>query len=271
MKNILSILIIILIYVVITIPSQAQQFKIKSYSIGVRTFEITPVGNNPLTLGSLLKDPDSYMAFLNSTTYNTIFGSPEIRWRNTIYFNAEWTKKNSTSGFWKRNSISTGFNYTPKITLDAGSIADEDFIPPAYTTKYSFKYVTQKQEQKAGLNTGLNSRFKIIKNVNFLTGIHFQGSVAFQHKIKQYWDSSYFNASSGWTGTITDLPDLKGKNYFEWQAFIPLSFEYDNRNKKLAVRLELDAGIIQSQFRPRGINSNSVSNGFGVFVNYRID
>src|SRR4051812_28717894 len=97
-------------------------FRIKSYAVGYRVFQIDAIGTNPTTIPPLLKNPGAYMHFLNSLRYNSLYGDPGPQSILDLYFNVELDKQSSTSGFWKKHVIQTGIFITKKMTKGAGAI-----------------------------------------------------------------------------------------------------------------------------------------------------
>ena len=95
---------------------KAQEWKIISFNLGYRIFEVKAVGNNPTTIVPLLKDPGAYQTYLSSITYNSLYGNPEILQQRTLYVNTEWQKDSTLSGFWKKYTIHTGLLLTTRIS-----------------------------------------------------------------------------------------------------------------------------------------------------------
>ena len=129
----------IILLLSLVFQSHAQGgFKIKSYAVGYRIFEWDAVGNNPTTIYPFLKDPVSYVRFLNNFNYNSLWGDPGPQTVHNLYLNVELYKNNPSSRFWKKYTIQTGLFMTNKLTKGAGAVADEN-IYTIDTFKYSSK------------------------------------------------------------------------------------------------------------------------------------
>jgi hypothetical protein len=245
----------------------AQRIKITRYDAGCRIFEIEGVGNNPLAIAPFLKNPSEYQKFIDTVQYNGLFGSPGIQITRDYYLNVEWHKSSSQSRFWKKHTLQTGFFVTNELTKDNMGLENEKYVvSPGDTAFYQDQYFIVQKQQFLGANIGLNRRMKISNRIQFLTGLNLQGDFAFVHKYHQLWDSSVFR-NHIWTGKVTVLPNLDGKNFSQWQATIPLGFEMDVYNKMVFLRAEFDLGIVQDRYR--GVPSKKEANGFGFLVVYQ--
>jgi hypothetical protein len=263
-----AILILFMLFVFAAGSAIGQNLQIKNYSLSYRAFEMNSVGNNPTTIAPLLKDPVSYQNFLNTISYNSLSGNPAIQNLHTLYFAVEWTKAPALSRFWKKYSIQTGMLITNKCVTDAGSIGTQGFSTSPDTVGYNNKYTLTKNQQFLGLQIGINRRFPIARKLEFFTGLHFQGSFAIVHYYQQQLDSSSWTTTGGWKTKATQMPDLKGKNFFQWQLMVPLGFEYAVVRNQFFIRLELDLGIVGSQYRPRSSAQNE-AHGFGISLIYQ--
>jgi hypothetical protein len=247
---------------------KAQEWKIKSYNLGYRIFEINAVGNNPTTIASLLKEPAAYQRYLSSITSNTLYGNPQILQLHTFYVNTEWQKDRALLRFWKKYTVHTGLLLTTRIKQDAGAIGDENYFSSSDTVMNRNLYSLTKNQQFFGANAGVNRRFVISKKLNFMTGLHAQGSFALVHNYKQRWDSSTYTQSGGWNTKTTQLHNLKGKNFFQWQLMVPLGLEYEFLKKQFFIRFELDAGIVGSRYRPKNFSAKE-AHGAGLWLVYK--
>jgi hypothetical protein len=237
---------------ILIIDVNAQHLKFKNYSVGYRVFEINAIGNNPITIARFLKDPVTYQNFINSIKYTILNGNPGIQRLHNYYINAELYKNSTSSGFWKRHTILTGLFISKKLIKDNMAIGNQEFVySSSDTTLYINQFSVFQKQQFLGAIVGLNRRFRISNKFNFSTGLYYQASFAFFHKYQQQLDSTIFTTRTGRKTKTTRLPDLKGKNFYQWQAMIPLGFELDLYRKKWFFRLEADLGIIGSRFRPK--------------------
>jgi hypothetical protein len=246
----------------------AQAWRIKNYSAGYRIFEVTSVGNNPYTITPLLKDPVAYQNYINTITVNSLYGNPQIMGLQTMYMNAEFQKDSALGRFWKKTTIQAGLLFTKRIRQSAGAIGDENFVTSPDTVLYRNMYSLTKNQQFFGANLVLNRRFAISKNFKFLTGIHAQGSVALVHHYQQSWDSSTYKLGGIRNTKTTYMPDLKGKNFFQWQLMVPLGLEYEFVKEQFFIRFELAAGIIGSDYRPK-YSSAKEAHGAGIWLVYQ--
>lgn len=250
-----------------SLSADAQRLKLRSYSVGYRLFEVDAVGNNPLTIAPLLKKPAVYQAFINTINNTSLHGNPGAQVLHTFYASSEWIKHSSTSRFWKKYSIQTGLLLTGRIKRSAGSIGDLGHVFSPDTFYFENKYALTKKLQFLGALSGINRRFKLSEKLSFMTGLHLQGSVAFTHRIEQTLDSGIYK-NAVWIKNVTRLKDLKGRNFFEWQAIIPLGLELDVYRKQIFVRIELNAGKIDSKYRSNPFRTNATANGVGFWIIY---
>jgi len=257
---------IVILLLAITLHAGAQNLKIKNFSIGWRIFEINAVGNNPTTITPFLNEPVSYENYLRNIKYNSLFGNPGVLNVQNFYINAEWYKIKPLSRFWKKYTLQAGL-LTNKITKPAGAIADEGFYYSTDTSKYVNKYSLTQKLQFFGANVGINRRINISKKLQFITGLHVQGSLALLHYYKQQWDSSTYSPSNGWKTNTTQLQHLKGKNFFQWQLMVPLGLEYEVYKKQFYIRIEVDAGIVGSKYIGKTF-ADKEAHGAGIWFIY---
>lgn len=138
--------IFIFFLLVVSLDVDAQEWRINSYQIGYRVFEISAVGNNPITLAPLLKEPEAYQKYLNTITNNSLYGNPEVFPLHTFYFNAEWQKHNSSSRFWRKHTLQTGLLLTSRISQNSGAIGDQSYLD---TARHSYMYSLNRIQQFA--------------------------------------------------------------------------------------------------------------------------
>ncbi len=100
-----------------------------------------------------------------------------------------------------------------------------------------------------------------------MIGLHGQGSVTVTHNYQQRWDSSTYTPRGGWNAKTTQLPNLKGKNIFQWQLMVPLGLEYVF-NQGLSIRLEVDAGIMGNRFTSISFAARE-THGAGLWLIYK--
>jgi hypothetical protein len=259
---------LLLLFSTISMGTKAQQWKIKNYHAGYRIFEVSSVGNNPYSITPLLKDPLAYQDYLNTISVTSLNGSPGIMPLHTLYVNAEWQNDSALSRFWKKTTIQAGLLLTTRIRQGAGAIGDENFVTSPDTVLYRNMYALTKNQQFFGANMGLNRRFTISKKLSFLTGIHAQGSFALVHHYQQSWDSSTYKPGGVRNTKKTYMPDLKGKNFFQWQLMVPLGLEYEFVKDRFFIRVEVAAGIIGSNYRPKDISAKE-AHGAGLWLVYQ--
>jgi hypothetical protein len=258
----------ILILVINLYKINAQKLKLENYSIGYKAFETKSYGTNPFSAAQYLEDPYSYINFINSIPYNGLNGSGGILNLKTFYFSTEWKFDTPDSRFWKKHTIQAGLLLTTKSNSSAGSLENKfDTYSPGRIIN-SHKYTLNKEEQFLGLQLGLNRRFKLGKQLQFVTGLHAQGSFSIVHKYKQSLDTSTYTTANGWQTKTTPLPDLKGKNVFQWQAMIPFGFEQQLNKKGLYLKLEFLFGIVGSKFRQPTFAERE-AHGFGFALIYK--
>lgn len=253
---------------ILSINVNAQQFTIKNHSIGYRIFEFEAIGSASTNIAPLLKDPVTYQSYLNTIEYNSFWGNPSPVTMQNLYINTEWYKNNPSSRFWRKYMIQTGLLFTIKIARSAGAIGHETFYYTPDTPRHVYKYSLIQKQQFFGANAGLNRRIKISKKLQFLTGLHGQGSFALVHYYKQQWDSSTFTPQQGIITRTTKLSNIKGKNFFQWQAMIPLALEYELYKKCLFLRLEADAGIVGGCYRGKSFWDKEAY-GAGLWIIYQ--
>lgn len=229
----------------------SQKLSIRNFSAGYRIFEIKSFGNNPKTIGSFLKDPVAYQNFINTIKHNGMMGNPGTLQLHTFYLNAELQGSPVRSRFWRKNTLQLGLLLTNKLSTSAGALTNETSFFGQDTIIYNDNYSLRKNQQFIGGLVGINRRFTISKKFQVLTGLHFQGSFAFIHDYEQRLDSSTYVLNGERKTNSTMLPSLKGKNFFQWQAMIPLGIEYDVYQKQFYLRLEADLGIVGSRYIPR--------------------
>lgn len=245
-----------------------QKLTIKNYSFGYRVFEMNSFGNNPTTITNLLKDPAAYQNFLTTLTYNGFYGNPGISNLHTFYISAEFGKDLSQARFWRKYSIQAGLLFTTKSSEAAGALSNQFFTYSPDTVMHDNRYSLVKNQQFMGIQTGLNRRFKISKKFHALLGLYVQGSFAIINNYQQQMDTSTFSTSVGWKRSSTPLPALKRKNYFQWQAMIPLGLEYGVYQNRITLRIELDIGIMANPYIGRTYAEREC-NGWGISIIYR--
>ena len=245
-----------------------QKLKLNNYGIAFCLFEITSTVNNPLTIAEFLKDPVSYKNYLNSLTYNSLYGNPGIQYPKTFYLTTEWKVNTPLSRFWKKHTIQAGLLITNKIRQETGALANQYFTYFPDTVLHEHKYSLQKELQFFGGQLGINRRHNLSKKLDFFSGFHVQGSFALTHYYNQQLDSSTYKPSIGWVRTTNRLPALKGKNFFRWQVMIPFGLEYAIRPQEVFVRMELIVGMVGGKDRPKTFAARE-AHGVGVSLTYQ--
>ncbi len=246
----------------------SQKLAIRNYSVGYRIFELNSFGNNPKTISPFLKDPVAYQNFINTIDHNGMRGNPGPLQFHTFYLNAELQGSQHRRRFWRKNTLQLGVLLTNKLSTSAGALTNETSFFGQDTIFYNNNYSVTKNQQFVGGLAGINRRFPISKKFQLLTSLHFQGSFAFIHHYQQLLDSSTYILSGVRTISSTKLPNLKGKNVYQWQAMIPLGIEYAVYQKQFYLRLEIDFGIVGSRYIPRDFASKE-AHGVGFSFIYR--
>jgi hypothetical protein len=131
-----------------------------------------------------------------------------------------------------------------------------------------YLYSLNKIQQFARADAGVNKHFRLSERSQILVCLQGQGNFAIVHQYQQQWDSATFTPSSGWTEKTTQLPGLKGKNFFQWQIMVPIGFEYMFFKESFYVRLELAPGIIGSRYRPRSASAREAHSA-GIWLAFK--
>lgn len=270
MKLFLRALSVLLLSTGLSYNLSAQPLKVRNYSLGYRIFEMEDFGNNPFNIAPILKDPQSYLNFLNSIRYNGYSANPAPVRLETIYLNAELHKPSSSSRFWKKHSLQAGILFTLRQNITVGTVSTFQYVTSPDTAVYEDSYSLTRKTQFLGLNVGMNRRFKIINRLSLFGAVHAQGSVAILHTVQQQLDSTKLTYAVGRTTKITRLPDLKAKNYFQWQVMFPLGLEYNIYPNAFLVRLEFLPGLTGGRFRPNDFFSMSTF-GAGLWLSYKLN
>ena len=262
---------------VLALHATAQGLQLKNYSVGYRVFETESIGGTPLTLGRFLQDPYTYQQYLDGINYTMLSGGGgAYQWVPMRYLTVEFHKPAATSHFWRHHTVQTGLVISNKIELSGLSIGNDEFLPsPGSQTDFTYKtnvYSMVQRQQFLGASLGLNRRFRLANRLQFLTGLHGQGSIAVVHTYKPRWDSTTLVVQNsqvlGRETETTQLPYLKGKNYFQWQLFIPIGLEVAVYKQEVFVRLEADFGIRNNQFKAKDLASLE-THGVGLWLTYQ--
>lgn len=80
------------------------------------------------------------------------------------------------SGFWKKHTLQTGLLIIPTIRQSAGSTGNSTHLLNPALVIITKAYALTKIQQFFGANLGLNRRLRLGRDVNFLVGLHAQGS-----------------------------------------------------------------------------------------------
>lgn len=257
--------------ILVSTVATAQRFNLKSYALGYRVFEIDAFGNNPLTIAPLLKDPQSYQAYINTIDWNSLEGNPGINRMKNFYVSAEFGKASVLSKFWEKYTVQIGLFMSAKLKKGNMAIGNEGWYFQD-TTKYFYFYKPAQEQRFAGALVGINQRNRSSNRLNFIIGFQVQGSVALYHVFKQQWDSSTFNSPNHiWTrATTTTGPDLKASNYFQWQALVPFGLEINVYKQQCFVRAEAIFGLISGRYQKR-YQTNWESHGLGLWLTYKLN
>lgn len=270
--------ILILLFTLVTLLGHAQQkqpterrhLQLKRISLAYRWFEADAFGDNPLTIGRLLKDPGAYQNYVSTIDWNDLHGSPGIAELNEFFANAEWQKTGTNARFWRHTTFEAGVFITPTSKRSGISIGTQNWNEEDSSIHRGY-YTVAQSLQFAGASIGLNRYVPILKKLSFVTGLHVQGALAVHHVFAQQWDSSVFHSPTAtWhNSTTTYGPDLKAKHYFQWQVFVPLGFEVDLYRQRLFLRAELDAGIIGGRMQS-AYHVNREANALGGAIIYQL-
>ncbi|OGX82314.1 hypothetical protein [Hymenobacter glacialis] len=262
---------------VLALPANAQGLKLKNYNIGYRLFEMESALGTPLSLGRFLQDPYTYQQFLDGIDYTRLSGGGgAYQWVPMLYLTAEFHRPAAASRFWRNHTVQAGLVLSNRIELSGLSIGNDEFLlSPGSQTDFTYKtnvYSLVQQQQFVGATLGLNRRFRLVNRLHFLTGLHGQGSVAVVHGYTPQWDSTTLVVQNGQVlrreRKTTQLPYLKGKNYFQWQLFIPIGLEVAVYKQEVFVRLEADFGIRGNQFRSKELAALE-THGVGLWLTYQ--
>jgi hypothetical protein len=258
------------------VGAEAQRLEIRSYAIGKRIFEMEEIGGNPATIGRLLKRPDTYQKYLSGITYNGFYGGLAVQRHHLYYLSAELGKSTSTSPFWRKHTVQVGVFMSNQLVKDEMALFNEQTTLTSNTTATITRdtYALVQKQRFLGATVGLNRRFRIVNRVQFVTGLHAQAGVAVVHKYEQRLDSAIILVGNGMSpirqSKTSQGFDLKGRNYLQWQAMIPLGLEVDVYRNQLFVRLEADLGLTGNAFRPKDLVSRE-AHGIGVWVTYKLN
>ena len=257
--------------------ANAQRLQLRNYSAGYRIFEIESTGGTPLTLGRFLQDPYSYQKYLDGIAYTSISGGGgAIQMVPMLTLTAEFYKPAAASHFWRNHTIQAGLVLSNQTELTGLSIGNNEFLPsPSNTNDFTYHtntYSLDQKQQFLGATLGLNRRFRLANRLNILTGLHGQGSIAVVHTYKQQWDSTTLVVQNGQVvrreTQTSQLPYLRGKNYFQWQLFVPLGLEVAVYKQEVSVRLEANLGIRGNAFKGKDFASRE-AHGVGLWLTYQ--
>jgi hypothetical protein len=257
----------LLAFTAISFQAQAQSISLRNYTISYRWFQMNAFGNNPTTVGPLMKDEAAYERQFKTITWNALAGAPGIHDLHTIYLGADWKVNRKDSRFWKKVSIQTSIEFTQRIKDAAGNVSNNSAGYSDTTKRYDYQYTLSRQRQYAGLMVGLLKRSKLGNRFNFTWGLNTQLSVCIAHIYHQEYDTVTYTQSTGWQTKVTKLPDLKAKNILQWQVYVPLGLEFLAYKDVLSVRAEFLIGFVGNRFIPHTYGSRE-SNGFGFSVSY---
>lgn len=256
----------------VTTTAGAQQWKLRSFCGGARQFELNPVGNNPMMLEPFMKDANSYRAFINTLEYNGLLGGGEIQLFKNYYLNATWHRPGAASRFWKKTNVQAGGWISNQLVKEGMALTNHDAtFSPTDTVLHRHHYTIAQHLQFAGLNAGLNWRGRLSNKLSYTAGFQMQGGIAFRHHYNHQLDSNWVHYPANIRrSSTTALQARKGKNFFQWQAMIPLGVEVDLYRQRIFVRAEFLAGMVGGQFRSSEFAMNE-AHGFGLWLVYGIN
>ena len=234
---------------------------------GFRIFQIEAIGNNPLTISPFLRNSTEYRDYLMSINYDSYSGKPAILNIPNYYLNTEWRPKNPSRTKWTKYSFLAGLDFTKKLIVNGGSVADHQIIYGADTIVYSNTLTLTKQLRFFGAHFGIYRHYPLFGNLSALAGLQFQANLA-SLMLEQRWDSTAIVVGESGTTRTAQLEDQPGRNYFQWQLMIPLGLEYAFANQKFCLRLEANPGIVRGYKRPTRFNA-SEAHGIGISFFYR--
>ncbi len=262
---------------VLALQATAQGLKLKNYGVGYRVFETESIGGTPLALGRFLQDPYTYQQYLDGIAYTSFGGGGRAIQRvPMLYLTAEFHKPAATSHFWRHYTVQAGLVLGRRMELSGTFIGNEEFLPsPDNPNRFTYKtngYSLTQQQQFVGATLGLNRRFRLVNRLHFLAGLHGQVSIAAVHGYQPRWDSTTLVVENSQVlrreTKTTQLPYLRGKNYLQWQLFIPVGLEVAIYKQEVLVRLEADFGLVGNQFKPKALASRE-AHGVGLWLTYQ--
>lgn len=249
-------------------PVVAQHWQVTGYGAGWKVAETESRGNNPYTIYKQLRDPLPYLYMVNAIPANSLTGNPGITVLHQFYLHGELQRINSDSRFWKKHSIPFGIVGTGKMESQRGNISQITYLTSTDTTRYEERFTPYRTIQFIGLHTGLLRYFNIGRHFAFVTGIQLQGALAIQHDYRVVYDTLSFSTINGWNQKSTPGATLAGDNHLQWQAMVPVSFEYRFLQNRFALRLEAFLGILYDPYTP-GTFADMSTDGLGATLLYR--
>lgn len=247
--------------------ANGQLLKIKDYGFSYRIYESSLIGNNPMTLHKFIKDPYSYNNLLNQINYNSIYGNPGIINLKTFYLFSRFVINNPESKFWRKNNFQLGLFATQKVTESSGGFSNNFATYSPDTVFHTHSWMLTRNIQHFGIQAGLNRCLNNpMKEVKLYSGILIQGGLALMNNYDNSFDTATFSSRQGWQHQIKKLPDIKGKNYFQWQLMIPFGIEFPIIQRKIYIRADVNAGITGNSIT----NTFDGAHGIGAAIIYKI-
>lgn len=259
-----------------SVGARAQTWQVRSYSAGSRVFEIQELGGGVNSIGPLLRQPAAHQRYVSSLAYSGISnGGLGVARHQMYYASVELDRPTAAAVFWRQCTVQVGVLLTNQLAKGPMTVFEEqvNFEPDGTIIQTRAAYSLVQRQRFVGATLGLNRRFRLASRLQFVTGLHTQASLAVEHRYQQQWDSTRLvvppNGVTQRTTNSTPGPDLAGRNYLQWQLFVPLGLEVDAYRNRLFVRLEANVGIVGSRLRERSLAGRE-AHGLGLWLGYRL-
>lgn len=249
----------------ISVAAKTQDWQIESVNAGWKVFELELVGTNPHTIVSQLKNPFAYLQNLSTIPYNSLTGFPVVVGFDNYYVGLELRNSRATK-FWHRHRIPIGIVFTGVNQYPTGSISFIDF--DTLYSRYENAYRVYRKIQFIGIHSGLIRKFRLRENFFFVSGVQGQISVAFKHTYQEVYDTTIYRQGIGFSGNSRAGNTLAGKNYLQWQLYIPLALEYHAFRQRISIKAEVSYGLLKNPFIGNTL-ADMESAGAGFTIGYR--
>lgn len=254
-----------LVMFVTPLAMQAQPgWRVKGYGLGYKVFEIDLKGNNLSSVEPYVKNRDAYQQLVGPVlaSSNSFWGDPGVGHLKTVYANVELQKKDPQTRFAKQFSVQAGLLLTTTSRRPTGRAGFVSSYANVDTPITSNTLALVNHQQLAGANIGLNWRAKILRHLNFVTGLHVQGSFTIKGYYAPSFDSSVYRPATGWITKSVAQPKIDATQYFQWQAMIPLGLELELYKQQLLLRAEAYLGWLGDRYRTTRYDREAHGIGF---------